>query len=211
MGVAPPWISHLTFWFFRHVCSQPGVPTVNSNHYNQMCRHSLTTHTYPKTTRCVLCVVPSAPFRQPHGRISSLFVLPPPPPVQMYEFSLNEERVLRGLTEASSTAGLALGLQATVTLLASEYQRHVLTGGLHAQVQLWEGSLLASLPADLPDKGLTLSNRRRSPVLCSWLVVRVQAASCSRCCLDGGLAPLLHVACTCASWLLPPEGPTPAA
>jgi hypothetical protein len=42
------------------------------------------------------------------------------PPVTCYEFSLSEERLLRGLTEAASTAGLALGLQAFVTLILSE-------------------------------------------------------------------------------------------
>jgi hypothetical protein len=39
--------------------------------------------------------------------------------VTCYEFSLSEERLLRGLTESASTAGLALGLQAFVTLILS--------------------------------------------------------------------------------------------
>lgn len=45
--------------------------------------------------------------------------------MQHYEFSLAEERLLRGLTEAVSTAGLALGLQAFVTLMLSKCSRGV--------------------------------------------------------------------------------------
>lgn len=39
---------------------------------------------------------------------------------QAYEFNATEERLLRTLTEASSTAGLALGLQAFVTVILGE-------------------------------------------------------------------------------------------
>jgi hypothetical protein len=48
---------------------------------------------------------------------------------QPYEFCRKEERVLRNLTEACSTAGLALVLQALVTGMASEWQ---LTGTIDA-------------------------------------------------------------------------------
>ncbi len=41
-------------------------------------------------------------------------------PAPQYEFNSAEERVLRGLTEASNTAGLAITLQAFVTLLLGE-------------------------------------------------------------------------------------------